>query len=172
LPETARLHAEEIEKLMPKVMRSLFHHSPEDPLADFPVGQLRVLRLISEGVQTPSEIGHAFAMSPSAVSQILNRLHVAGLIERTGDSHDRRVRNLQLTESGERLIQARQAQRIETATHVLREMEVSDRDQLIGLLEKLLVTGEKMRPPLDRPDEEFEALALGASAAIQREAIR
>jgi DNA-binding MarR family transcriptional regulator len=172
LPETARLHAEEIEKLMPKVMRSLFHHSPEDPLADFPVGQLRVLRLISEGVQTPGEIGHAFGMSPSAVSQTLNRLHVAGLIERTGDSHDRRVRNLQLTESGQRLIQARQTQRIETATHVLREMELADRAQLIGLLEKLLVTGERMRPPLDRPDEEFEALALGTSATVPREANR
>jgi hypothetical protein len=51
-------------------------------------------------------------------------------------------------------------------------MELADRAQLIGLLEKLLVTGERMRPPLDRPDEEFEALALGTSATVPREANR
>lgn len=145
--------------MLPKVMRNLFHYSPADPLSDFPVGQLRVLRLISEGVLTSSEIGHALAMSPSAVSQILNRLESAGFIERTGAALDRRVRNLQLTEAGRRLVESRKTQRVDTAMVVLAQMERGDRTQLIELLAKLLAVGERVRPLLDRPDEEFEALA-------------
>ena len=166
MPDTIRRHAEEIEELLPKVMRNLFHFSPADPLSDFPVGQLRVLRLISEGVSTSSEIGHALAMSPSAVSQTLNRLHSAGFVERTGDSQDRRVRNLQLTDAGRRLVHSRKSQRVDTAMVVLGEMGMSDRVQLIDLLAKLLATGERLRPPLDRPDEEFEALALRGSLTL------
>ena len=146
--------AEALERLLPQVMRGLFHHATDDPLAELPVTQLRVLRLLSEASQTPSRLGQVLGMSPSATTQIINRLEASGWVVRIGDAHDRRVRHLELSESGAARMHARRARRVAAASGVLAHFPADERTQLLALLTKLKAVAA---PPTEsQPDKDYE----------------
>src|SRR4051812_39996052 len=107
------------------VVRNLL--SVHDSMMDLPLRQLKVCLTLYRHSRSMSEIGRELNLSPSAVTQISDRLERRGLIERVFQDEDRRVRKLRLTRKGQQLIRRREQQqlvRIETALHGLTEDEI------------------------------------------------
>lgn len=66
------------------------------------MSQIGVLRVIHrQGTTAISDIGDAMGVSTPAASQLIERLVQEGLVLRTEDPDDRRVKQIQLTEKGQ-----------------------------------------------------------------------
>lgn len=139
--------AARLETLMPSIAQRLFTVSPDHPLADMPIAQLRLcsLLLVNES-PTLSQVVEELHISASAATQLADRLEKAGMVERiaaseTGDKSDgdRRARHLRLTEKGFTLMQSRRQFRQSGARRALQQLSPEDRDSLLALLEKLLI---------------------------------
>lgn len=70
---------------------------------DLGVAEYKALRLISKGPTRPSAISYHSEISPSATTELLDRLEQRGLLQRAPDPSDRRATLLTLTRQGERL---------------------------------------------------------------------
>src|SRR3954466_7694834 len=115
-----------------KVVRRFL--SIDDSMMDLPLRQLKVCVSLYGQSRSMSEIGRELSLSPSAVTQISDRLERRDLIERVFQDEDRRVRKLRLTRKGQQLIRRReqkQLARIEAALDTLTEDEI--RHVLAGL---------------------------------------
>ena len=70
----------------------------------FSLSQLRALVYISRGTRGVRDIGDDLEVSSAAASQMLERLVQQGLITREEDPHDRRVKQIVLTEKGQQVV--------------------------------------------------------------------
>ncbi|MEO1470041.1 MAG: MarR family transcriptional regulator [Pseudomonadota bacterium] len=61
---------------------------------------LLMLVLWQDGDRTVRELADRLKLSPSAVTPLVDRLEIAGLVRRTRDEHDRRVVHVSVTEQG------------------------------------------------------------------------
>jgi DNA-binding MarR family transcriptional regulator len=138
---TLRSDAERVETLIPQAMRALYRQDPTDPLLDFSVAQLRLLRSLREGASTASSLGEALGLSVSAITQMANRLEASGLVVRIDDVADRRIKHLSLTERGLQLLAERRSKRIDQAEEVLARLTGEQRAQLIDSLNKVVLAG-------------------------------
>ena len=84
-----------------------------------------------------SEISREIGTSLSAVTQIADRLERADLIKRVPRGDNRRVRCLQLTEQGEKMMHAHEAIRIECMSRVLAQLSPGERQTVIAPFELL-----------------------------------
>ncbi len=91
-----------------------------------------------KGASGVSDIGDELGVTSAAASQLLDKLVQQGLIERSEDPHDRRVKQIVLTEKGRRIleesIQARQLW-LNDLAHLLTEGEQA---QVTGALHILI----------------------------------
>ncbi|HUY96630.1 MAG TPA: MarR family transcriptional regulator [Verrucomicrobiae bacterium] len=111
--------------------------------------QVRVLfRLHRLGHATVGQLGDALGIAPSTATGLVERLVQHGVVGRQGRDGDRRVVEVQLTESGERAVA--QLAQVEggAVRRALAELSPADVAELARLLE-LLVTG--LRRAGDRP---------------------
>lgn len=94
--------------------------------------------MLSEDGMNQREIAEEMGVSPSTLSEMINRLVEDGYVERKADPGDRRVRHLSLTEAGR--IQGQEI--LEECACVLaflfRNLEDGDKMELVRLLDKLL----------------------------------
>jgi DNA-binding MarR family transcriptional regulator len=141
MKNSLRADAERVEALVPQAMRALYRQDPSDPLLDFSVAQLRMLRSLREGSCTASSLGEALGLSVSAITQMANRLEASGLVERIDDVADRRIKHLSLTERGLKLLGERRSRRIDQAQEVLARLTGEERAQLIHALDKVVLAG-------------------------------
>jgi DNA-binding MarR family transcriptional regulator len=123
--------------MLPRIMRVLFRHDENDPLGHLSLAQLRMLRALHGQDRSAVDLSADLGMSQSAVSQTLHRLEAMDLIERRPDAHDARVRLVGLSETGERLLHARQAQRVSRAQEVLAKLSERHRRELVEALSSL-----------------------------------
>ena len=70
----------------------------------FSMSQLRALVHISRGTRGVRDIGDDLEVSSAAASQMLERLVQQGLITREEDPHDRRVKQIVLTDKGQQVV--------------------------------------------------------------------
>lgn len=91
-------------------MRHLLLYAKESGLSMSQIGAL--LHIHRKGVSGVSDIGDDLGVTNAAASQMLERLVLQGLVVRSEDPHDRRVKQIVLTEEGQRrlkeCLQARQ----------------------------------------------------------------
>src|SRR5947207_13518333 len=121
--QAGKLHAS-----LRTIVRSLL--SVDDSMMDLPLRQLKVCMSLDGRSRSMSDIGRELGLSPSAVTQVSDRLERRGLIERVSQDEDRRVRKLRLTRKGQQLVRNReekQLRRIAAALDTLTENEI---DQL------------------------------------------
>ncbi len=98
-----------------------------------------ILAILSEneGGMRQNQLASAFRVSPSTLSEMLNRLEADGLIERRNDPADRRATLLTLTdEGGERVDRIRDQARRSFA-EIFSALSDSEKRQLIDLLMKI-----------------------------------
>jgi DNA-binding MarR family transcriptional regulator len=139
--------AASLETLLPRLIRALFNPDPDDSLMELPVAQLRVMRTLTHGDRTVSELSEEFGLSMSACTQMVNRLESMGLVSRRGDEGDRRVRHIGLSEEGRR--------------QVLVGLPQSEQAHIIELLEKLLAIAEDHSPGRESHAIDAEQLEQG-----------
>jgi DNA-binding MarR family transcriptional regulator len=116
--------------------RNFIHYARESGLSISNFGAIfYIYRIGSCGV---TEIGEQLGVTSAAASQMLERLVQQGVVLRTEDPQDRRVKRIVLTEKGRRIldeaIQARQSW-LEELAHSL---SPSEKDSVISAL-KLLI---------------------------------
>ncbi len=145
-----------LEALVPRLIRSMFQHDEDSQWIELPVGQIRVMRLLYAGPSTPSDLSAQLSLSVSAITQVANRLEALGLIERSEDSEDRRVRHLRLSPEGQKLMYRRHTMRVRRARTALAALDQKKQQQIIDSLEELLAVCE---PSLFRGVEPPEVTA-------------
>src|SRR6187401_372461 len=96
--------SEAVHTALHTVVRNLL--AVEDSMMDLPLRQLKVCLTLNRQSRSMSEIGRELNLSPSAVTQVSDRLERRGLIERVFLDEDRRVRKLRLTRKGQQLVRA------------------------------------------------------------------
>lgn len=98
-----------------------------------------ILAILSDnaGAMRHNQLASAFRVSPSTLSEMLNRLESDGMIERSQDPADRRATLLTLTDRGKR-----RADEIKEETHrafsaAFGNLSDDEKRQLIALLHKI-----------------------------------
>ena len=92
---------------------------------------------------SPTELYSALLISSGAMTNLLERLHDAGLIERVPAAHDGRSMLVALTPAGKRLIDRILAPHYENERRLLAALSPKEQEQLAGLLRRLLLSFEE-----------------------------
>ncbi|MFF4505904.1 MarR family winged helix-turn-helix transcriptional regulator [Streptomyces sp. NPDC001401] len=87
---------------------------------------------------TPGELARETFSSGAAVTKRLKQLTERGLVERRGDTRDRRVAHLRLTDAGRDLVDGILPEQLTYETSVLAVLDPQGQGELAGLLGELL----------------------------------
>jgi DNA-binding MarR family transcriptional regulator len=129
--------AEAVAGLMPRLARG-FTSAEKDPADSLPLAQLRLCGVLSEGPRPMSAVCRELGVSHSALTQIADRLERANLVKRVAEENDRRVRCLQLTARGEKMMHKRRDARVRRTLAVLEHLAVQQREAVRLSLEILV----------------------------------
>jgi DNA-binding MarR family transcriptional regulator len=132
-----RQETEAIALLLRTLMGQLFALEAGDPTRQLSVAQLRVRTVLLDGPHTMSETSRKLGISPSAMTQIADRLEVAGIARRASAVHDRRVRLLQLTPRGSRVMQLRNERRVTRVSEAIALLPAAARAEVLRALQTL-----------------------------------
>jgi DNA-binding MarR family transcriptional regulator len=108
------------------------------------IQQLKVLTMLvttDEGM-TSSGLAEAFGVSMASMSGLLDRLVAQGMVERSSDPHDARVRRIHTTEHGRAAMRRLVAARPEFGDDILLNIPLED---LRGLARGMAAVGEELR---------------------------
>lgn len=128
----------EIADLMGQVVRTL-HRGTSEALA--PLGlsraQARVVRLLTEGPLRMAAIADRLHVVPRTVTDLVDGIEAAGLVERQPDPDDRRSTFVALTAAGRLLLDRLEDARRESAGQVFGRLDPQDRADLLRLVRGL-----------------------------------
>lgn len=96
------------------------------------------------GELSQQELGMHFDLKPGSLSEILSKLEVNGLIERSRNPKDRRQLTIRLTETGRENARIDRAARIRFRERAFSALTHDEREQLAEMLEKIRVTWEEL----------------------------
>lgn len=96
------------------------------------------------GEMSQQELGMHFDLKPGSLSEILSKLELNGLIERSRNPKDRRQLTIRLTETGRENARIDQAARIRFREQAFGALTHDEREQLAEMLEKIRVTWEEL----------------------------
>src|SRR5437762_2670158 len=130
--------AEELEDLLPRLMRRLFARDPNLLTEQLPIAQLRLCSILQDGPRTMTALSEELGISVSAITQIAVRLEKIGFVERVVHERDRRMRLLRLTEYGKETMRYRRELRVRSATKPLERLSRAEREELLAALRALL----------------------------------
>jgi DNA-binding MarR family transcriptional regulator len=88
----------------------------------------------------PTRLFNAVLLSSGAMTNRLDRLEQVGLVERLPDPNDRRGRLVALTERGLELVDTVVVDHLANEDRLLTALDAGERQQLAGLLRKLLLS--------------------------------
>lgn len=150
--EDLQAQAEQLETLLPRLMRRLFSLDPDHPVAELPLAQLRVCTILQAGPRTLSAIGDELGISVSATTQIADRLEKSALVERISGQDDRRTKKLQLSTHGRAMMQARREVRTRRVFTVLEHLPAAQRAAALEAVCALLVAADAVTPTMPHED--------------------
>jgi DNA-binding MarR family transcriptional regulator len=103
---------------------------------------------------SPTKLFGSVILSSGAMTNRLDGLEEMGLVERLPDPTDRRGRLVALTDKGRELVDTAVADHLENEERLLGALDVSEREQLAGLLRKLLLSEpfRELDPAAAEPD--------------------
>jgi DNA-binding MarR family transcriptional regulator len=108
-------------------------------------GEAEVLMILAVGgcdTQSPTKVASQLLCSTGAMTNRLDRLETAGLIERRHDTKDRRAIQLTITAKGRKLAERAMKTRDAIAGELLPGLTTTDRKTMVRLLRKMLVEFE------------------------------
>lgn len=160
----------EIADLMGHVVRRL-HRRTSEALA--PLGlsraQSRLVRLLADGPLRMAAIAERLSVVPRTVTDLVDGVEAAGLVERRPDPGDRRSSFVALTPDGRLLLDRLEVARRTSAEEVVGQLDPADRDILVRILRELAVE------PADGPGPDVTAAThdlLAGHARVARGSAR
>jgi DNA-binding MarR family transcriptional regulator len=101
----------------------------------------------------PTALFNSVILSSGAMTNRLDGLETMGLVERLPDPDDRRGRLVALTDKGRELVDTAVVDHLENEQRLLGSLDPNERDQLAGLLRKLLLSEpfRELDPAADEP---------------------
>ncbi len=93
--------------------------------------------LLHLGTQTQTELGRKILKSNANITLVLDNLEKRGYVQRTSVSGDRRIHNVNLTESGAALIRSYFPQHLERLLALFAILTIEEQQTLSALLKKL-----------------------------------
>ena len=135
-------------------------------------GEYLVLAALRRGGQpyrmNPTSLFNSVILSSGAMTNRLDRLEEMGLVERLPDPTDRRGRLVALTDRGRELVDRAAADHLENEQRLLVALDPGEREQLAGLLRKLLRSQpfRELDPAAD--GEDARPAAKGRSRRVRR----
>ena len=122
-----------------------------DPLltVDLTIQQLKVLIMLvtTDDGMTSSGLAEAFGVSMASMSGMLDRLVAQGMVERSSDPHDARVRRIHATEHGRSSMRRLVAARPELADEVLLRIPLDDLRGLARGMAAIAKELDRLHPP-------------------------
>lgn len=150
--------AEEVAKLLLAILQQLFF--VEDRFSSrLPVAQLRVCGVLHRSARSMSALSQELGVSLSAMTQIADRLERAGLVRRVAEQSDRRVKQLQLTPRGTKMMQLREESRIARISAALARVSPEAQCRVRAALEELAQAA--------RPDGQPASRAISGIGAMR-----
>lgn len=140
--ETIQSQAQTAAAFLLQLVQGLF--PGDDPAAKLPVAQLRVCNNLRGGRRSMSELSRKLGVSLSAMTQLADRLEKAHLVKRVAQTADRRVRCLQLTERGEKIMQTREEARVQRMSALLERLSPDARQEVQDVLGMMVRTHAAM----------------------------
>ncbi len=107
----------------------------EEKAEHISVAQFRILDMVGNRVDKPSQLARMLDVSPPAVSALSEKLEERGLLLRTVSASDRRRVHLALTPEGERIVERVNVHRRRRLATVLKKMSSSECVSLEDALE-------------------------------------
>ncbi|MCC6446151.1 MAG: MarR family transcriptional regulator [Armatimonadetes bacterium] len=127
-----------LECLLPRLMRRLFAIESDHAASELSLAQLRLCGILQSGPRTISHLGEELNLSPSAITQMADRLEKSGMVERVPEQEDRRVKHLRLTPCGTEMMRSRKEKRIRRAALALERLPSDMRGPVMDALQALL----------------------------------
>jgi DNA-binding MarR family transcriptional regulator len=132
-----KTHAERLEAILPLIMRTIYPPREDDPFAELPLMQLRVVRTLAGGKRPMTELADELRMSASRLTHLVSRLETVGLVHKHCHSSDRRIKIVELTEEGSRHMQTHMRIRSSRAQEILNSLSADEQTVLMESLENL-----------------------------------
>ena len=116
--------------------------------ADLTMGQYSVLmRLHHDGQCGVGDVGSHLGITTAAASQLVEKLFQQGLLERSEDPTDRRVRQLSLTGAGRDLVKQSMDARIGWTRALFDALPAERREVVIQALQDLAAAAQTLEQP-------------------------
>ncbi len=129
---------------MRRSMHAFFLHSRQNGLSVTQIGALFQIR--HRGSSTVSEIGDELEISGPAASQLLERLVQQGLVARSEDPSDRRLKQVTLTRQGEAILREGIQARQKWLEALAERMPPHEQEQVIAAINILLERAGELEP--------------------------
>ena len=94
-----------------------------------------------------SDIGEKLGITNAAASQLVDKLVQAGLVARTEAAHDRRVRQLALTDQGRTLVKSSLEARLSWTRGLGESLPPAKRDAIVQALSEMIEAGQRLEQP-------------------------
>jgi DNA-binding MarR family transcriptional regulator len=137
-PTGTMKQAQAMATLLLELLRQLAVGVGEDPAVELPLAQLRVCSVLYRGPRPMSPLSRELSVSLSAMTQIADRLEHAQLVKRIAQGDDRRVRCLQLTERGEKMMRFHEEVRVRRIASALEHLSPNARDEVTDALQTMI----------------------------------
>lgn len=149
----AKTHADRLEALLPLILRTIYPPREDDPFAELPLMQLRVIRTLSNGKRPMTELADELRMSASRLTHLVTRLEAVGLVRKQCHDADRRIKLVELSDEGLRHMQTHMKLRSGRAQEILNSLSVEERAVLMESLENLYAQAKGMALVADQKAE-------------------
>ena len=136
-----------MEVFMQRSMRDFVGYARESGLSMSQLGALFQIR--HRGSSGVTDLGDDLGVTSSAASQLLERLVQQGLILRSEDPSDRRVKQLVLTEKGLQVLQESIRARQSWLSDLAETLSDSEREAVIAALNILIVKANHLHQPAE-----------------------
>ncbi len=125
-----------IEVFMRRSMRNFILYTKESGLSMSQAGALFFVH--RQGTCGVTDLGEHLGVTSAAASQMLDRLVQQGLLARNEDPNDRRVKQIALTDAGERALRDSMHARQRWLVDLADAMSTSEKEQVMAALEILI----------------------------------
>lgn len=102
-------------------------------------GQWRILSILAaNGAMTQKDLLDVVQIRAASLSELLSKLEAKGFVTRIKDEDDKRSISIEVTELGKKAINENESYQQETVSELFSLLTVSEQEQLVELLEKLV----------------------------------
>jgi len=136
-----------IEVSMRQSMRNIIHYTRDKGLSMSQIGAIfHIHRLGTCGV---TDLGDHLGVTSAAASQLLERLVQQGLLLRTEDPNDRRVKQIVLTDQGRRVLKESLRARQGWLDELAESLTEHEKDSISGALNILINKANQLPHPVE-----------------------